>query len=110
MTMQQERSGARRTRLTVDVTPELRRRIKIAAAKREASVRDYVVGILEEAVPKEVEERRAKGTPVTAELVERLRKTREAVMQGRTFPDDSADLLREAREERDAELDQASHS
>ena len=41
------RMTAKRPRLTLDVTPELRRRIRIAAAEEDLSVRDYVVGILE---------------------------------------------------------------
>lgn len=32
-----------RARLSIDVTPEARRRIRIAAARRDQSIRDYVV-------------------------------------------------------------------
>ncbi len=40
----------RRTHLIIDISPELRRRIKIAAAERDLSVREYVEQILESAV------------------------------------------------------------
>ena len=40
-------SGApRRARLSIDIEPELRRKIKIAATEKDLSVRDYAVGII----------------------------------------------------------------
>jgi hypothetical protein len=42
-------SGSR-VRLSVDVTPELRRRVKIAAAERDQSTRDFVVAAIERAL------------------------------------------------------------
>jgi len=39
-------SHLRRVRLSIDVDLELRRRLKIAAASRDLSVRDYVEGVL----------------------------------------------------------------
>jgi hypothetical protein len=87
----------------VDVTPELRRRIKIAAAERDVSVRDYVVGILERAVPTGSEEGHVQGL-VTPEMIETFRRIRDDLMEGRTFTDDSTDLINEARAERMAEL------
>ena len=41
-------STAKRPRISFDVTPELRRRIRIAAAKREVSVGQYILELLEE--------------------------------------------------------------
>ena len=35
-------SAGRRARLSIDVPPEARRRIRIAAARRDRSIRDYV--------------------------------------------------------------------
>lgn len=87
----------------VDVTPELRRRIKIAAPERDVSVRDYVVGIPERAAPTGTEEGRVQGL-VTTEMIETFRRNHDDVMEGRTFTDDSADLINQAREERTAEL------
>ena len=39
-----------RVRLAIDVEPELRRKIKVAAAERDLSVRDFVVAILRRAL------------------------------------------------------------
>ncbi|MBI3961873.1 MAG: hypothetical protein HY335_03895 [Deinococcus sp.] len=88
----------------IDVTPELRRRIKIAAAKRDLSVRDYVVAILERAVPAGERLGVEQGRTVTAEMIERLEQIQSTLMQGRTFSDDSTELINQAREERTAEL------
>jgi len=48
-------SNQRRARLSIDVTPELRRRLKVAAATRDLSVREYVETILRQVL--EAEER-----------------------------------------------------
>jgi hypothetical protein len=45
--------GKRRARLSIDVEPELRRRIKVAAAARDLSVRKYVEAILRQALEAE---------------------------------------------------------
>jgi hypothetical protein len=42
-----------RARLSIDVDSELRRQIKIAAAARDLSIRDYVVGIIRAAIAAE---------------------------------------------------------
>lgn len=38
---------AKRPRISIDVDPDFRRRVRVAAAQREVSVRDYVLGALE---------------------------------------------------------------
>jgi hypothetical protein len=38
----------RRARLSIDVSTTTRRRVRLAAAKRDQSIRDYVVGALQE--------------------------------------------------------------
>ena len=86
----------KRTRLAVDVSPDLRRRIKVAAAESDQSVRDYVVGILEQAVPA----RRSDAGVVAAEMVRSFEDFRKRVTGGKLLPDDSTDILREVREER----------
>lgn len=95
----------KRPRLTIDMTPELRRRIKMAACARDVSVARLVVDILDQAVPS-LEELAARkpGWYVTAEDIQRLNQIRARIMHGRTFAQDSADLLQEARTERTAEL------
>ena len=42
------REGVRRPRISVDITPGLRRRLRLAAAKRDLSVGQYVHDALEE--------------------------------------------------------------
>ncbi len=80
----------RRIRLILDIAPDLRRRIKVAAARRDVPVRTYVSSILERIVP-------GSEAPMTRDDVEQLRRVRASVMGGRTFDDDSADILREER-------------
>jgi uncharacterized protein (DUF1778 family) len=38
----------KRTRLTIDVTPEVKRRLRLAAARLDVSMRQYVLEVLEE--------------------------------------------------------------
>lgn len=46
--------GERRVRLSIDVDPELKRRLKVAAARKDLSIRDYLEVLLRHAL--EVEE------------------------------------------------------
>jgi uncharacterized protein (DUF1778 family) len=41
-------SAAKRPRVSVDVVPEVRRRLRLAAARRDVSVRQYVLEAIEE--------------------------------------------------------------
>lgn len=101
--MSQEERKVRRIRVVVDVTPELRRRVKLAAADRDVSVREYVVSILEGAVPELPEGKPRRGRVAKRGAVRLLERVREDIMQGRRF-DDSTDLVEQARTERTAEL------
>lgn len=38
----------KRTRLTIDVSPEVKRRLRLAAARRDISMRQYVLEVLEQ--------------------------------------------------------------
>lgn len=40
----------KRVRLSIDIDPQLRRTLKMVAAARDESLRDYVVSVLEQAV------------------------------------------------------------
>ncbi|HEX6799324.1 MAG TPA: hypothetical protein VF116_16565 [Ktedonobacterales bacterium] len=98
---------SKRPRLTIDISPQLRRRIKAAAALRDMTVREYVAQILEEAVPEEPAGREGQTEHLhrlSPEGVQRLFETSKRIMRGRVFTDDSTDLLSEAREERMEEL------
>ena len=45
-----------RSRLSIDVDPDLRRRIEVAAASRDQSIRNYVEGLIREALGGEPDE------------------------------------------------------
>ena len=49
----QEANTMKRSRITIDISPELRRRIKIAALQNDSSISEYVGDILEKIVPDE---------------------------------------------------------
>lgn len=105
---EQRGSPGKRPRLMIDISPELRRRIKIAAAQNDVSIREYVEDILEKVVPQEANARqkRERGR-LNSAAIEDLLKTREEIMRahpGEVF--DSAETLHEIREERLKELEQ----
>jgi hypothetical protein len=97
------RIPGKRPRLMIDISPELRRRIKIAAAEKDLSIREYVEDILEQVVPPEkatIEKREPRS--VSQESLERLLRTREQIIQerqGQPFTD-STELIQQMREER----------
>ena len=88
-----------RPRLTLDIPPALRRRIKVAAAVQDLSVSAYVTRLLDHAVPVgRALKRRTDGT-ITAQTLGRFAAFRAEQMT--PFPEDSADMIHEARIERD---------
>jgi hypothetical protein len=98
----------KRPRLMIDISPELRRRIKIAAAQKDVSIREYVEDILEQVVPSETNflEKRESGR-LNSAAIEDLLKTREEIMRahpGQVY--DSVETLHQLREERLKELEQ----
>jgi hypothetical protein len=96
----------KRSRITIDISPELRRRIKLAALQHDLSIGEYVGDILEETVPKEENTIPPERRPVTREAFERLMKFREKLLKetkGELF-DDSVEILRQQREERTRQL------
>lgn len=120
-------SHERRARLSIDVDPELRRRIKIAAAEQDLSVRDFVERILRQAIQGDVPsgggsaqmarsphvdqppmrdrltpEEQARGRRALAEL-ERLNEELLQQRSGRPFPS-SWEMINEARDERTRQL------
>lgn len=97
--------GGKRSRLMIDISPELRRRIKVAAAQRDLSMREYVEQLLEAAVPEEARAPEQGRHPMTRERFEQLLKAREAINQGQTFSD-SVEIIRQMREERSEYLAQ----
>lgn len=91
-----------------EMNPQLRRRIRAAAAKKDIPVQKYIEDVLEQAVPQEQEEESATQSeqhtyrPVSKEALEGLIQLREQIKQnhpGQTF-DDSTEIVRQMREER----------
>jgi uncharacterized protein (DUF1778 family) len=68
-------SSPKRPRISVDVLPEVRRRLRLAAAKRDLTVRQYVLEAIEEQLREDLGEEdegvmtlTAKADPVLADL------------------------------------------
>ena len=95
-----------RLRLMIDISPELRRRIKIAAAQNDLSIREYIERILEQTVPGEANLPRWEPRRVTQETIDRLRKVREQIRKKHPDTDfgDSAEIIRQMRDERSEHL------
>jgi hypothetical protein len=91
-----------RPRLTLDIPPALRRRIKVAAAAQDLSVSAYVTRLLDRAVPAGRAVKKRTDGAITAETLGYFAAFR--AEQAAPFPEDSADLIREARMERDNQL------
>ena len=98
----QAENTKKRTRITIDVSPEMRRRIKMAALQNDLSIGEYVGRILEQIVPDETLFKERQHHPVTREAIERLLRFREELIKetnGVLF-EDSAEILRQEREKR----------
>jgi uncharacterized protein (DUF1778 family) len=105
---QQEANTMKRSRITIDISPELRRRIKVAASQRDLSISDYLGRILEQAVPDEASIIEEDEQPITLEEIENLRRLRKLILQdrqGKPF-EDSSEMIRQMREERTRYLEQ----
>lgn len=68
-------SSAKRPRISLDVIPEVRRRLRLAAAKRDLTVRQYVLEAVEERLREDLGDEgegvlalTAKADPVLADL------------------------------------------
>ncbi|SRR6266568_5130131 len=99
----------KRSRITFDVSPELRRRIKSAALQGDISISEYLARILEQIVPKEAGTIKRERRPATRKMLEELRQVREQISQdrgGKPFEEDSTELIRQMREERSQYLEE----
>jgi hypothetical protein len=105
---QQEVITMKRSRITIDISPELRRRIKVAASQRDVSISEYLSQILEKNVPDEASIIQRPSKPLTREILEHVYQVREEIMEhtNRRIFEDSTELIRQMREERSQELDQ----
>jgi len=92
-----------KSRFTLDMTPELRTRLKIAAARRGVTMRRYSLSAIERQLEKEEIAVLSPGS-FDCDAVDRARSLQQALFGGHSLPEDSTDLIREAREERAKQL------
>ncbi len=105
---QQEANTMKRSRITIDISPELRRRIKVAASRNDLSISEYLGSILEEHVPEEMNLVEQDVHPVPPDILEEIDRIRERVIReskGHIF-EDSTEVLRQQREERTQYLEE----
>jgi len=93
---------APRPRLTFDISPALKRRIKIAAASQEIPVSAYVTRLLDRTVPPGRALKKAADGSISSATLRRFAALR--AEQRAPFPEDSAELIRESRAERETHL------
>jgi len=92
-----------KSRFTLDMTPELRTRLKIAAARKGVTMRQYSLSAIEQQLEREEVGVLASGT-FNREAVEKARALQESTFGKRGLADESAELIRQAREERVSQL------
>lgn len=92
-----------KSRFTLDMTPDLRTRLKIAAARKSVTMRKYCLSAIEQQLDREEVGVLASGA-FNREAVEKARALRESVFGKRRLADESAELIRQAREERVSQL------
>ena len=88
--------------IMVGISPELYQQVKIVAAQKKLSIREYLEEVLEGIMSRETSTSQEQGRPMTHETFEELRQLRERIKRnhaGQTF-DDSTELIRQMREER----------
>ncbi len=94
----------KKKRLTLDMDPMFQRRLKAVAALKGISMRQYCLS----AIGKELDRDQANGVEETASktpMSDRFKEARRKVFGDRVLSGNSVDLIREAREERDAQMD-----
>jgi len=73
-------SSTKRPRISIDVAPLLRRRLRLAAARRDLGVRQYLLEVIEERLREDLQDGElaltAKTDPVLAELWDNSRDAR----------------------------------
>lgn len=93
-----------RKRLTLDLDASLQRRLKAVAALKGVSMRQYCQSAIEKQLAQENSTDTRK-SPSRDEAFERLVALREEIFGDRVLSTNSVDMIREAREIRDKELE-----
>ena len=92
-------------KLTLELDRELEVKLKIAARLKGVSVSQYCQSAIDERLSKDVLGFMLLGE-FNKESIDRMAATRKRIFGGKRLPGDSADLLREAREIRNAQMDE----
>ena len=95
---------AKKKRLTLDLDPDFQRRLKVIAALKGVSMRRYC----QTAIGRELTRDQANGLSgqsFNRQSFERVVARRDELFGGRALPGDSVDLIWEAREIRDSEIE-----
>jgi hypothetical protein len=98
------RNGTRRSRLTLDLDPELHLRMKIAAAQARLSMREYVEQMLREHVPSLPQQAQPQHRPIASDVLERLARTRQEISGGRVLSD-ATEIIRRMRDGASSAID-----
>ena len=93
------------TTLTLNLDPELLRRLELAASRKGISVERYCIRAIEKELARE-EAKLSTDSSDTRLTAQELIARRKEAFGDRIFPGDSADLIREAREIRNAQMDE----
>ena len=97
----------KKRRFTLDLDPELQLRLKVAAALKGISMRQYCLTAIEKELAKE--DIGPNDPPsFNLEAFDRLISLRDEIFQGQVSQTDSVELIREAREIRTKELERRS--
>ena len=97
-----------RKRITISVDAETNARLEATAAEEGVSVSELCREIVEvELHYAKFGDRRRRGGPLTQESLDILDEARKRLMGGRKFPGNSADVIREMREERALQIERA---
>lgn len=90
---------AKKKRLTLDLDPPVQRRLKVIAALKGTSMRQYCLAAIERELAND-EATGAKSLPFGEEALSRLASLQAEVFGGRRVPGDSTELIREGRQAR----------
>ena len=97
----------KKKRFTLDLDPEVQRRLKVVAALKGVSMRQYCLEAIKKDLDKE-EIAPNESTGFNLEAFNQLVALRDEIFQGRQALGDSTELIREAREIRTKELERLS--
>ena len=95
----------KRKRLTLDLDPAFQRRLKVIAALKGVTMRGYCQTAIDDALTQD-EANGLTVSPAVESDAKRFARLREKYFGGKTLPGSGADFIREAREMRDAQLEE----